>query len=40
MGEIKVRKAIIDKGIKITAITCNDTNFEEYYLSIIRGRYE
>ncbi len=42
-GELELNyilQKIIDKGIKITAITCNDTNFEEYYLSIIRGRYE
>lgn len=32
-----ILQAILSKGVKISAITCNDTNFEEYYLSVIRG---
>ncbi len=40
MGEIDLNillSAVIEKGIKILSINCNDISFEDYYLSVIGG---
>lgn len=40
IGEVDLNsllKVVIDSGIKIISINCNETTFEEYYLSLIGG---